>query len=148
MPRTLTSTTLAGKIDGSLDLGYELPPVPPHIVKNLSSSFELRPYQNEAFSRFLFYLDNKKLRQNPAQLLFHMATGSGKTLIMAGLVLHLYTLGYRDFLFFVSNTNIIKKPQDNFLNPLSLKYLFAEPININNEIVNIQDAGNFQYAAG
>ncbi|MDR0637289.1 MAG: DEAD/DEAH box helicase family protein [Spirochaetaceae bacterium] len=136
--------TLAEKIENSLDLGFELPAVPLHITKNLSPLFELRPYQNEAFSRFLFYLDNKKLRQNPAQLLFHMATGSGKTLIMAGLILHLYTLGYRDFLFFVNNTNIIKKTKDNFLNPLSIKYLFPEKVDIDNTNIKIKTVDNFQ----
>jgi type III restriction enzyme len=139
--------TLSGKIESILDVGYELPTVPDHISKNLSPAFELRPYQNEAFSRFLFYWDNKKLRQNPTQLLFHMATGSGKTLIMAGLVLHLYTLGYRDFLFFVSSTNIIRKTKDNFLNPLSIKYLFSQTISIDNMNVNINEVDNFQYTA-
>jgi type III restriction enzyme len=140
--------TLSDKLENSLDIGYKLPAVPAHIGKNLSPAFELRPYQSEAFSRFLFYWDNKKLRQNPTQLLFHMATGSGKTLIMAGLVLHLYTLGYRNFLFFVSSTNIIRKTKDNFLNPLSIKYLFSEKINIDNVIVRINEVDNFQYAAG
>jgi type III restriction enzyme len=39
-----------------------------------------------------------------------MATGSGKTLVMAGLMLYLYEKGYRNFLFFVNsnvNANII-----------------------------------------
>jgi type III restriction enzyme len=53
-----------------------------------------------------------------------MATGSGKTLIMAGLILYLYEQGYRNFLFFVNSTNIIEKTKDNFLNPASIKYLF------------------------
>jgi type III restriction enzyme len=139
---------LFDKIESILDLGYDLPAVPAHIRKNLSPAFELRPYQSEAFSRFLFYWDNKNLRQNQTQLLFHMATGSGKTLIMAGLVLHLYTLGYRNFLFFVSSANIIRKTKDNFLNPLSIKYLFSQTINIDNVNVKINEVDNFQYAAG
>jgi type III restriction enzyme len=91
---------------------------------------------------------NSKLRKNPAQILFHMATGSGKTLIMAGLVLHLYTLGYRNFLFFVSNTNIIRKTKDNFLNPQSIKYLFGEFIKIDNVPIKIGEKTNFQYNGG
>ncbi|MDA0062985.1 DEAD/DEAH box helicase family protein [Brachyspira hyodysenteriae] len=31
--------------------------------------------------------------------MFNMATGSGKTLIMASLILYLYEKGYRNFLF-------------------------------------------------
>ncbi len=38
-----------------------------------------------------------------------MATGSGKTLIMAGLMLYLYKQGYRNFLFFVNLSNIVEK---------------------------------------
>jgi type III restriction enzyme len=57
-----------------------------------------------------------------------MATGSGKTLIMAGLILYLYQQGYRNFLFFVNSTNIIDKTRDNFLNETSIKYLFNKSI--------------------
>jgi type III restriction enzyme len=57
-----------------------------------------------------------------------MATGSGKTLIMAGLILYLYEKGYRNFLFFVNATTIIEKTKDNFLNNLSIKYLFSQKI--------------------
>src|SRR5438067_442729 len=52
-----------------------------------------------------------------------MATGSGKTLMMAGLILYLYEKGYRNFLFFVNSTNIIDKTRDNFLNDTSINYL-------------------------
>jgi len=138
--------TLSEKIDSFLELGNELPSVPDYIVKNLSPLLILRPYQNDAFSRFLFYNANPKLKKLPTHLLFQMATGSGKTLIMAGLVLHLYTLGYRNFLFFVNNTNIIKKTKDNFLNNQSIKYLFSNIININNRQIKINEVDNFQYS--
>ncbi len=95
------------------------------IVQNLNSKFELREYQKEALGRFDFYFNGYQKRQFPAQILFNMATGSGKTLIMAANILYLYTLGYRNFIFFVNSTNIIKKTKDNFLNPLPKKYLFA-----------------------
>jgi len=137
--------TLSEKIENYLDLGNELPPIPDHIINNLSPFFELRPYQKEAFSRFIYYNNNSKLKNNPTQLLFHMATGSGKTLIMAGLVLHLYTLGYRNFLFFVSNTTIINKTKDNFMNSLSIKYLFSKTINIDSKQIKINEVDNFQY---
>jgi type III restriction enzyme len=137
---------LSKVIDGLLEAGIELPPVPDHITNNLSASFELRPYQEEAFSRFIYYNNNAKLKKYPTQLLFHMATGSGKTLIMAGLILHLYTQGYRNFLFFVNNTNIIRKTKENFLNSLSIKYLFANSINIDNTQIKINEVDNFQYS--
>jgi type III restriction enzyme len=135
-------------IDSLLEAGIELPQVPDHIINNLSDSFELRPYQKEAFSRFIYYNNNAKLKKYPTQLLFHMATGSGKTLIMAGLILHLYTLGYRNFIYFVNNTNIIRKTKDNFLNSLSIKYLFSNKINIDNTHIKINEVDNFQYTNG
>jgi type III restriction enzyme len=75
-----------------------------------------------------------------------MATGSGKTLIMAGLILYLYEKGYRHFLFFVNSTNIIEKTKDNFLNTLSSKYLFAENISFSDNQVSIREVENFQNA--
>ena len=57
-----------------------------------------------------------------------MATGSGKTIIMAGLILYLYEKGYRNFLFLVNLENIINKTKDNFLNNQSTKYLFNDNI--------------------
>ena len=103
--------------------------IPTYIRDNLNPAFELRPYQEEAFARFFYCLDNDFPDKNlPLHLLFNMATGSGKTLIMAGLILYLYEKGYRNFLFFVNATNIIEKTKENFLNPLSSKYLFSETI--------------------
>ena len=136
--------TLEQKITTLFEYGNSRPDIPLYLKDNLNPNFELRPYQIEAFSRFLFYLNNYKLRQKPAQILFHMATGSGKTLIMAGTILHLYTQGYRNFLFFVNSTNIINKTRDNFLNPLSLKYLFSETISYGDKKVTIREVDNFQ----
>jgi len=114
------------------------------IVQNLNPKFELRGYQKETLGRFDFYFDGYQKRQFPAQLLFHMATGSGKTLIMAASILHLYLLGYRNFIFFVNSTNIIEKTKDNFLNPLSEKYLFASKIKFGEKEVDIKEAQNFE----
>ncbi len=136
--------TLEQKITGYIDLGNSLPEIPLEINNNLNPSFELRPYQIEAFGRLLFYFGNDKLRQKPAQLLFHMATGSGKTLIMAGSIIQLYKQGYRNFLFFVNSTNIINKTRDNFLNSLSSKYLFSENIKFGDKKISIQEVDNFQ----
>ena len=73
-----------------------------------------------------------------------MATGSGKTLIMAGLILYLYEQGYRNFLFFVNADNIIEKTKDNFLNPGSSKYLFNTNIYFKGEQITVKDVDNFE----
>ena len=80
----MSALTLEQIISANIQSGISLPEVPLDLKNNLNPAFELRPYQTEAFGRFLYYLSNDRLRQKPAQLLFHMATGSGKTLIMAG----------------------------------------------------------------
>ena len=118
--------------------------VPDCISGNINPLFELRPYQNKAFSNFTNYFENDRLRQNPTQVLFHMATGSGKTLIMAGLIMYLFRKGYRNFLFFVHLDNIIQKTKDNFLNHASTKYLFAPEIIIDGEHIAVREVENFQ----
>lgn len=118
--------------------------LPKYIPDNLNPSFELRPYQKDAFCDFITYFENEALCRKPTQTLFHMATGSGKTLIMAGLMLYLFKQGYRNFLFFVNLSNIVQKTKENFLNRTSSKYLFADEINIDGEKVKIREVNNFQ----
>ena len=117
---------------------------PTYIQENLNSNFELRPYQKQAFENFITYFESSN-RPKPAQVLFHMATGSGKTLIMAGLMLYLYKQGYRNFLFFVNLSNIVEKTRENFCNPASSKYLFADEIVLDGEHIRINQVDNFQY---
>ena len=114
------------------------------IARNLNPKFELREYQKEAIGRFDFYFTEYQKRARPAQLLFHMATGSGKTLIMAANILQLYKQGYRNFIFFVNSTNIIEKTKDNFLNSLSEKYLFAPKIKFGDKEVFVKEVDNFE----
>ena len=119
--------------------------IPSYLKDNLNPKFELRPYQEEAFTRFFHCLDKEfPGKERPLHFLFNMATGSGKTLIMAGLILYLYEKGYRNFLFFVNSTNIIEKTRDNFLNPVSIKYLFSRDIHIANHSVRITPVENFE----
>lgn len=120
--------------------------IPPYIQENVNQRFELRPYQIGAFENFITYFENEKMCRKPTQTLFHMATGSGKTMIMAGLMLYLYKKGYRNFLFFVNLSNIVNKTRENFLNALSSKYLFADEIRLNGECVQIKEVSNFQYS--
>ena len=119
--------------------------IPAYLSDNLNPQFELRPYQEEAFARFfLCFEHNFEGKEIPLHLLFNMATGSGKTLIMAGLILYLYEKGFRNFLFFVNSTNIIEKTKDNFLNPLSSKYLFNEPIHFKSARIPVTPVANFE----
>ena len=133
------------KIDAYREGGFSKE-LPQYIPDNLNPNFELRPYQTAAFENFITYFENDKLCQKPTQTLFHMATGSGKTLIMAGLMLYLYKQGYRNFLFFVNLSNIVQKTKENFLNSLSSKYLFADEITIDGEKIKIKEVSNFQYS--
>ncbi|HNH28796.1 MAG TPA: DEAD/DEAH box helicase family protein, partial [bacterium] len=122
--------------------------VPNHITDNLKPGFGQRPYQIEAFQRFILCHseDFEGKPKRPFHLLYNMATGSGKTLIMAGLMLHLYQKSYRNFLFFVNSNNIIQKTKDNFLNPQALKYLFNDKIVIDGKEVLIKEIDNFEEA--
>ncbi|NQT65750.1 MAG: DEAD/DEAH box helicase family protein, partial [FCB group bacterium] len=123
--------------------------IPETIKTNLNSNFQLRPYQIEAFQRFLCFFEDEPFESKqpkPYQLMFNMATGSGKTLIMAGLILYLYSKGYRKFLFFVNSKNIINKTIDNFINTNSSKYLFGNNITFENKIVSIRKVDNFEDA--
>lgn len=133
------------KLDTIREIGA-IASLPAYIPENLNPLFDLRPYQEEAFENFITYFENGHLRQKPTQVLFRMATGSGKTLIMAGLMLYLYKQGYRNFLFFVNLSNIIEKTKENFNNQTSSKYLFADEIVIDGERIGIQEVDNFQYS--
>jgi len=120
--------------------------IPAHISDNLKYNY--RPYQTEAFQRFILcHSENFVGKPNkPLHLLFNMATGSGKTLVMAGLILHLYEKGYRNFLFFVNSNNIIQKTKDNFLNANASKYLFKNKIVIAGKEIQIKEVENFDEA--
>ncbi len=74
--------------------------------------------------------------------MFEMATGSGKTLVMAGLILECYKQGYQNFIFFVNSTSILEKTKLNFTDSVSSKYLFSETININDENTEIKSINN------
>lgn len=132
------------KLDVSREIGATKE-ITNFLKQGLSKRIELREYQKEAFENFITYFENEKLNKNKQiHTLFHMATGSGKTVIMAGLILYLYEKGYRNFLFFVNQTNILEKTKDNFINILSSKYLFDEDLNYFGEKVKINAVDNFQ----
>jgi type III restriction enzyme len=118
------------------------------IEDNLNTKFPIREYQVKSFSRFDYFLNNhfEGKPNKPTHMLYNMATGSGKTLVMAGLMLYLYAKGYRNFLFFVNSNNIIKKTKDNFLNPQASKYLFNNKIVIDGKEVYIKETDTFESA--
>jgi len=118
--------------------------IPDYIASNLRREFQLRGYQRNAIRNFISFYEDPSLKTSPTHVLFQMATGSGKTLLMAGLILYLYKQGFRNFLFFVNTNNIIYKTKDNFLNQLSSKFLFAENIQIDGKKVEINEVNNFQ----
>ncbi|GAA8947935.1 DEAD/DEAH box helicase family protein [Helicobacter pylori] len=107
--------------------------LPTHITSNLKN--ELRDYQKQAINNYL-----EKRQSNPFQkhFMFEMATGSGKTLVMAGLILECYKQGYQNFIFFVNSTSILEKTKLNFIDSVSSKYLFSENITINDENTEIK----------
>ncbi|MGL2476896.1 DEAD/DEAH box helicase family protein [Helicobacter pylori] len=111
--------------------------LPTHITSNLKK--ELRDYQKQAIHNYL-----EKRQSNPTQkhFMFEMATGSGKTLVMAGLILECYKQGYQNFIFFVNSTSILEKTKLNFTDSVSSKYLFSENININDENTEIKSINN------
>ncbi|RIN26630.1 DEAD/DEAH box helicase family protein [Staphylococcus succinus] len=132
------------KYDGGLGIfsNYFKDQVPNYITKNLRH--ELREYQLEGIGRYLNYAHrDEQNRTYPEQLLFNMATGSGKTMMMAAIILEKYKQGERNFLFFVNNSNIIEKTRANFLDSTSGKYLFADSIMIADELVEIQEVTDF-----
>ena len=138
--------TLVEKINSVSQLGFlkQYKALPDYIVKNLNQRFAIREYQQEAISRLIYYLTDYPDKSFPICLLFNMATGSGKTFLMASNILYLYKLGYRNFIFFVNSTTIIKKTKANFLDKSSPKYLFAEKVIFNDKEVHVQEVDNFE----
>lgn len=118
--------------------------IPSYVKENINPLFIIRPYQKKALGRFFYFIEDYKKRKKPTHLLFNMATGSGKTLIMASSMLYLYKQGYRNFIFFVNSTNIIEKTRDNFLNSASSKYLFSNKISYEGKDVIVNEVANFE----
>lgn len=137
---------------GIRNTGYsdELTNIPKLITENLKYT----PYyfQKEAIENFVFYIDadenpvtKTKLREKnePVHLMFNMATGSGKTLIMAANIIFLISKGYRKFLFITNQTNILNKTKENLTNSQHQKYLFKEKIIIDSKIINLKEVDKF-----
>ena len=126
---------LSQKLENALE--FQNIEIPSYISDNLSK--ELREYQIKALQHYLL----QRQKPNINHLLFNMATGSGKTLIMAALMLDLYKRGYREFVFFVNSSAIVEKTRDNFCGKASSKYLFSESIIIDSKRVEVRSVDSF-----
>lgn len=125
-------------------VNYQLKPVPSFIPIGLAPFVKLRKYQEDAIRYFITYCEDPNFSQDQKQhLLFKMATGSGKTVVMASLMLYLHTRGYRKVVFFVNQTNIVEKTKDNFISRGASKYLFNIPLEINGQQVRLEQVDNF-----
>jgi len=120
-----------------------VPDMPSYIQDNLRHS--LRPYQEGALRQLIYTQRSDAADMSYNHLLFHMATGSGKTLVLAATILYLYgEYQQQNFIFFVNSDAIIKKTYDNLTNQASPKYLFAKDgIEINGERISIQIVDTF-----
>ncbi|WP_396191201.1 DEAD/DEAH box helicase family protein [Flavobacterium sp.] len=125
------------------ELDIRKPHIPDYIINNIK--FDLFQWQKEALLNFLLYQEIKIVEEdkNPTHLLFNMATGTGKTLLMAALILYYYKQGKNKFIFFVNQNNIVGKTEDNLTNPLHNKYLFQPNIVIDDKIVAIKKVDAF-----
>ena len=117
--------------------------IPSDIIGALK--YPLRDYQERALKRFIYFFENEPSKQSN-HVLFEMATGAGKTLLMAGLMLYLYKKGYRNFIFFVNSTTIVEKTKANFSNASDSKYLFADNMTLDSAPIHINVIENFDEA--
>ncbi|MBE2895651.1 DEAD/DEAH box helicase family protein [Pasteurellaceae bacterium HPA106] len=125
----------------------ELLNIPDFVKKNLR--YDLFDWQRQAmenfvlFDRTLAFEEFPDLKNHPTHLLFHMATGAGKTLMMAALILYYYQKGYRHFLFFVNQNNIVDKTENNFIDSHHRKYLFQPKIMDGDRVVSVNKVTAF-----
>ena len=131
----------------------ELLEIPEFASKNLK--YDFFEWQKSALENFLIFdrtseLDDfPDLKNKPTHLLFNMATGAGKTMIMATLILYYFEKGDRHFLFFVNQNNIVDKTENNFIDPTHAKFLFTEKILQGNNVIPIRKVETFsQYSDG
>ena len=114
--------------------------IPEYINENLLHT--LRYYQDEAIRNY--HYTQSQINPSPQHVLFNMATGSGKTDLMAGLILYLYQEhNYQNFLFTVNTNSVLMKTKDNLVNENSEKYLFQDKIEIDGQRIFIRPVERF-----
>lgn len=145
MSNDILHITIEKEFENLLKTGHLSLDVPNYITDNLSHP--LRPYQEQALRQFIYTQQSNTANISFNHLLFHMATGSGKTLVLAGTILYLFKeKGHQNFIFFVNSDAIIKKTYDNLTNTASSKYLFRKDgIVIDGEFITIQVVDVFPF---
>lgn len=122
---------------GLKEFAPEVFEIPDFITSNLKHN--LFDWQKESLENLLYYDNPKsKLNNKPTHLMFNLATGTGKTLLMASTILYYYNKGYRHFIFFVNQNNIIDKTENNFIDSSHNKYLYKDKIVINDKTIDIK----------
>lgn len=115
---------------------------PDYIKHNLKH--QLRDYQKQSLYNLNYTQKDANVASRFNQLLFHMATGSGKTDVMAADMLYFYhEFGYQHFLFVVNTNAVIAKTRENMLNVQSPKYLFSQPLNIDGMPIELREVNRF-----
>lgn len=115
---------------------------PDYIKHNLKH--QLRDYQKQSLYNLNYTQKDDHVASRFNQLLFHMATGSGKTDVMAADILYFYhEFGYQNFLFVVNTNAVIAKTRENMLNVQSPKYLFSQPLSIDGETIELREVTRF-----
>ena len=114
--------------------------IPDYINANLTHI--LRHYQDEALRNY--HYTQSQIKPSPQHVLFNMATGSGKTDLMAGLILYLYQeYNYQNFLFTVNTNSVLMKTKDNLVNQNSDKYLYQDKIEIDGRQIAVVEVEGF-----
>lgn len=104
---------------------------------------KLRGYQKSALLHLYWSQVQKEVDEDYNQLLFNMATGSGKTDVMAAAILYLYhEQGFNNFIFVSNTTAVVDKTRENFFNSASSKYLYSSPIIIDGERISFSYIGS------
>lgn len=114
--------------------------IPDYINSNLIHT--LRYYQDGALRNY--HYTRTQIKPSPQHVLFNMATGSGKTDLMAGLILYLYQeYSYQNFLFTVNTNSVLMKTKDNLVNRNSDKFLYQNKIEIDGRQISIVEVERF-----
>lgn len=130
----------AARDEQDIESRYKWYEILEYINQNLLHT--LRYYQEEAMRNY--HYTQTQINPNPQHVLFNMATGSGKTDLMAGLILYLYQEHkYQNFLFTVNTNSVLMKTVDNLINKNGEKYLFQENIEIDGQRIIIQQVERF-----
>lgn len=106
----------------------------------------LRPYQRKAL---MYYMYAQHHYPEHYRYLFDMATGSGKTDIMAAIIIYMYLYVHiNKFLYTVVPSAIVSQIKNNFINPSANKFLYTgNPVTGENcnHAINIQQVSDFPH---